>query len=396
VAQTLRQTGVVSNLADLPNDLRDVAADWRADRAERMRRRHLEQADFDALRDAGFLKAAVPVDQGGSWESIATSTRPLASALRALASGDPSVALVAAMHPAVVGYWLATDAPDQPAWVEQQRAVYAAAASGSQWGTITSEPGSGGDILKTRTLAEPTSTEHPDIPGRVHLLTGDKHFGSGFGISDYMFTTGLVPGDDAPSAFVIDMRSFRDGASSEVQITAEWDGAGMIATQSHGARLEAVPAVRMAYEGSIETLMLNAGPFVMTLFTAVVLGVLDEAVALARDQLASKRESLRAFEQVEWSRAEMEHWLAEQALEGALRAVETGDGFASLRAALRAKTSVAELSEASVRRISRVLGGGTFARRSPISSWFEDVRALGFLRPPWGLAYDNLFATSFD
>jgi hypothetical protein len=42
-----------------------------------------------------------------------------------------------------------------------------------------------------------------------------------------------------------------------------------------------------------------------------------------------------------------------------------------------------------------VIGGGTFSRRSPFSSWFEDVRALGFLRPPWGLAYDGLFGTSF-
>ena len=46
-------------------------------------------------------------------------------------------------------------------------------------------------------------------------------------------------------------------------------------------------------------------------------------------------------------------------------------------------------------RITRVIGGGTFSRRSPFSAWFEDVRALGFLRPPWGLAYDSLFASSF-
>ena len=56
---------------------------------------------------------------------------------------------------------------------------------------------------------------------------------------------------------------------------------------------------------------------------------------------------------------------------------------------------VAELAEASLGRMARVIGGGTFSRRSPYASWFEDVRALGFLRPPWGLAYDNLFATSF-
>ena len=46
--------------------------------------------------------------------------------------------------------------------------------------------------------------------------------------------------------------------------------------------------------------------------------------------------------------------------------------------------------------IGRVIGGGTYSRRSPFCAWFEDVRALGFLRPPWGLAYDNLFATSLD
>jgi hypothetical protein len=43
-----------------------------------------------------------------------------------------------------------------------------------------------------------------------------------------------------------------------------------------------------------------------------------------------------------------------------------------------------------------VLGGGTFSLRSPFARWNEDVRALGFLRPPWALAYDNLFATSLD
>ena len=30
--------------------------------------------------------------------------------------------------------------------------------------------------------------------------------------------------------------------------------------------------------------------------------------------------------------------------------------------------------------------------QSSFGNWFEDVRALGFLRPPWGLAYDGLIA----
>src|SRR5215813_14913634 len=60
-----------------------------------------------------------------------------------------------------------------------------------------------------------------------------------------------------------------------------------------------------------------------------------------------------------------------------------------------AKTAVAELAESALRRICRVIGGGTFSRSSPFGHWYEDVRALGFLRPPWGLAYDRLFAESW-
>jgi len=371
----------------------EIAAQWTAQRAERQARRNLEREDFDALARAGFLLTAVPVAQGGTWDRVETSTRPLCETLRVLAAADPSVTLVASMHPAVLGYWLATSDPAQPAWEAQRTAAFATAAAGRQWGTITSEPGSGGDIMKTKTRAEPTGDAHPELPGQCYRLSGDKHFGSGFGISHYMFTTALADGEDAPAAFALDMANRTDDT---VTVIAEWDGAGMAATQSHAARLTNVPAVRLAWDGPIDTLAMNTGPFIMATFSSVVLGVLDAAVDYARAQLSPKREGMRAFEQVEWARADRDHWLAAQALEGALRTIEQGDTYRSLRAALRAKTAIADLAEETLRRLTQVLGGGTFSRRSPIASWFEDVRALGFLRPPWGLAYDNLFATSFD
>jgi hypothetical protein len=52
-------------------------------------------------------------------------------------------------------------------------------------------------------------------------------------------------------------------------------------------------------------------------------------------------------------------------------------------------------AEKTLARLTRVLGGGTFPARSPFARWFEDIRALGFLRPPWGLAYDMIFMSSF-
>ncbi|MGH8978975.1 MAG: hypothetical protein ACRDV7_12930, partial [Acidimicrobiia bacterium] len=282
------------------------------------------------------------------------------------------------------------------AWQEQRRAALASAADGRQWGTITSEPGSGGDIMRTKTRAEPGVGAGAAIPGQGYVLTGDKHFGSGFGISDYMFTTALPDGEEIPAAFFMDMRAARANGDDTVTVTAEWDGAGMAATQSHAARLESMPATRLAWPGDITVLALNAGPLISALFTSVVLGVLDAAITFTREQLGPKRESLRAYEQVQWTRADLDHWTSCQVFEGALRAIETGDRAMAFHAGIRAKTVVAEASERALHAIPQVLGGGTFSRRSPVASWFEDVRALGFLRPPWGLAYDSLFGTSFD
>jgi hypothetical protein len=119
---------------------------------------------------------------------------------------------------------------------------------------------------------------------------------------------------------------------------------GMAATQSHAMRLDGCPAIRFAWEEPLEEVMLAAGPLIASVFTAVVLGVLDEAVQTAKLQLAPKADALRPYEQVEWSRAELDHWLAVQAHEGALRAVESGDHPRSVHATLRAKEAVAELA----------------------------------------------------
>ena len=383
----------MSTTADVVADVRAIAEGWRADRKERLARRHLEQADFDRLRDAGLLRLIAPVDSGGLLESIETSVRPLCETYRQLASGDPSVALVSSMHPSVLNFWLASADAAQPAWEEQRRAVFASAAAGEHWGTITSEPGSGGDIARTKATATPLDFE-PFLPGRTYAVTGDKHFGSGSGVTDRMITTAIPEGEQDPTIFVLDVRGRPWDGSAGLKLIAEWDGMGMAATQSHAMRLEDAPAMRLAWDRPLDELARAANPLISSLFTAVVLGTLDEAVAVAREQVRARADGLRAYERVEWARAEQDHWVAVQAYEGALRAVEGGRPDVALHGALRAKQAVADLAEATLLRLTRVLGGGTYSQRSPFAHWFEDVRALGFLRPPWGLAYDNLFLTS--
>jgi len=381
--------------ADLDSSINEIAAQWRTERAERQARRHLDRRDFDLLRDAGLLKLACPQGVGGFWHSAGSSARRACELYRRLASADPSVALVSSMHPAVIAFWLASPDPSQPDWEEQRHAVFASAVAGEQWGTITSEPGSGGDIGRTRATASRVDAQ-PFLPGGAYAVTGDKHFGSGFGITDRMMTTAIPEGESEPTIFVLDVRDRPWDGSAGLTLTAEWDGMGMAATQSHAMRLERAQAVRLAWNGKIDPITRAAGPLVAALFTAVILGVLDEATASAREQLGKKADQLRSYEQVEWSRAELDHWVAVQAYDGTLRAIEGGDPITAFHAALRGKQAVADLAENALLRITRVLGGGTFSRRSPFAHWFEDVRALGFLRPPWALAYDTLFATSIE
>jgi alkylation response protein AidB-like acyl-CoA dehydrogenase len=379
--------------AEVYTAVADVAAGFAGERAERQQRTSLDPVDFERLAEAGLQGTGLPVERGGLWSSVHESTRPICELYRTLAGGDPAVALVAAMHPSVLAFWLATPAVDDDppgvaaAWTAQRDWVFdTVARDGAWWGTITSEPGSGGDVTKSRTKAV-----HGD---RGWHISGAKHFGSGTGISSFMLTTAVAEGDEGADWFFVPMGGRPLDGTAGVTLTAPWDGHGMAATQSHALTFDACPAERFAWPGHLDDVIAAAAPFFSTLFTAVVLGIVDTAIALAREQLVAKggAAALRPFEQVEWARADLDAWTAVQAYEGALRAIESMPVTESRLVALRAKTVVAELAESCLLRLCRVLGGGTFSRRSPFGNWFEDVRALGFLRPPWGLAYDGLIA----
>jgi alkylation response protein AidB-like acyl-CoA dehydrogenase len=373
--------------AAVTEKIRIVAADFAQQRHERQRRRHLDAADFIRLQEAGFLRTGVPVEQGGLLESVAHSTRAVAEMLRVLAQGDSSVALVASMHPAVlyVARWPVQPEAPPPytqAWEEQRQYVFQSALDGHWWGTITSEPASGGDVLKTRALARCAATEGE------YRLSGQKHFGSGSGITSFMVTTAVPEGESEPDWFFLDMRGVPWDGSAGVKLVAEWDGHGMTATQSHGMQFDDFPATRVAHPGVLRRAMVtgedgvNVG-FIPCIFTAVIVGIVEVAVETARARLEQRRESLNAYEQVEWVRVQQEAWLIQQAYEGMLRATEEQNG----RGALWGKSAVAELAESAMTRLCRVMGGGSYARHSPFGFWFEDVRALGFLRPPWALTY---------
>ncbi|MFN3652000.1 MAG: hypothetical protein ACK47B_20690 [Armatimonadota bacterium] len=369
---------------ELLPQIQAFAAEMAVERNARQRRRALDPADFERLEALGFLRAAVPEPLGGSWRSVAESTRPICEALRTLAQGDSSLALVAAMHPSVLTFWLASPeapAPYRDAWEPQRREVFRSAAEGAWWGTITSEPGSGGDVSQTRTRAE--------WDGTGYRITGSKHFGSGSGITSFVLTSALPDGEPEPDWFFLDVRGAEWDGTGGMTLLAEWDGHGMTATQSHAFRFEGYPAARFAWPGNLLGLQKAAGGAISCYFAAVVTGIAQVAMATAREQLRRRKESLRSFEQAEWVRAETESWLIDRAYDGMLREVEASPGTPV--GTRLGKLAIAELSEVLLTRLCRILGGGSYSRHSPFGYWQQDVRALGFLRPPWALAFDAAF-----
>src|ERR1044072_3361739 len=172
----------------------EVADLWSLELATRLQRRVLGAADFATLRDAGVALTGVPADMGGVWQDARRSTRPIGAIFRTLARVDPSVALVATMHPTVLAMWLEQPAEpptDPEAWRKQRERVLAAAKAGHWFGTISSEPGGGGDVMATRATAVRDNDGH-------WRVTGDKHMGSGSGVMSFMITIALPEGEEAP------------------------------------------------------------------------------------------------------------------------------------------------------------------------------------------------------
>ncbi len=376
---------------ELLANIRTLARGFAADRRQRQQRRALDPADVASLKAIGLHLAAVPEEYGGWWQGQQKSARVQCEALRLLAQGDASLALVASMHPTVLTFWRdpAMPATGREAWEAQRRAVFASVLDGAWWGTITSEPGSGGDIGLTRATATPADGGF--------RISGEKHFGSGSGATTHVLTTARRPGADEPDWFFMEVAGTPWDGSTGMTLKAAWDGHGMPATNSHAFTFDNYPATRLAWPGSWRDVFEGTGGTGSLGFGAPFLGIIDAAMRFMRDEFIRRGqhpESFRAFEKMEWAAAHREATLMYQCYEAALTAMER-NGRARHEASL-AKANIAVLAESVMTRLCRIAGGGAYARHSPLGFWFEDVRAAGFLRPPWAIAADGLFAMSWN
>jgi alkylation response protein AidB-like acyl-CoA dehydrogenase len=337
---------------------------------------------------------AVPVEFGGTWESLAQSARPICTLLRALAVGDPSITLSSAMHQLVLSSWRIPTVPEPHTggWKKQRQEVFDTVIDGAWWGTIVSEPGSGGDTSRTRSECV------PETAGSLqYRMSGQKHFGSGSGLTSFMTTRAIAQGETAPDLFFLEVRNQPWDGSTGMRLAAEWQGHGMMSTNSHAFEFKDFPATRVAWPGHQAELMAGNAGLGSIAFTSVSVGVVDAAMAYTRQRLKegmSRGSALRAFQQVEWTLAEQEAWLIEQAFEGTLRIFDQGK--LDRQSVLLCKENVARLAESVLSRLCKLTGGTAYTWYSPLGAWYDDVRSLGYLRPPWALAFDNLFNMSWE
>jgi alkylation response protein AidB-like acyl-CoA dehydrogenase len=82
-------TDTSPDAASVLRNVEAIAADCAGQRAERQRRRHLDPADFERLREAGFLQACLPAEHGGLWESHRSSDRLVYESVRTLLTATP-------------------------------------------------------------------------------------------------------------------------------------------------------------------------------------------------------------------------------------------------------------------------------------------------------------------
>jgi alkylation response protein AidB-like acyl-CoA dehydrogenase len=371
----------VMNFSQLEKNIDNLVASWLPQRSERMARQALDRADFAAMADAGMTLAAVHKDFGGLWDPAIRPQRVIARLLRKLATADPSLALVTAMHPTVLLNWINEGDGGQRPYADQRAFVFDQVRAGAWFGTISSEPGSGGDFLATRAAALPAAE------GSGWVMSGDKYMGSGSGVTSFMMTTARREGAELPGIYLLDTRNLPWDGSKGLKLVREWDGAGMAATQSHAFRFDNVPIIPHALgEAAVKRLPQNAS-IVGYMFTSVFMGILDAASIEASHVLGGRIARLSAFEKTRWTEAQNAIWLANQAFDGMARALEKPDPATDI---LHGKLAIADLAEKALGCLAHAIGGTSLSRSSPFAQWQQDIRALGHLRPPRPLTYDKL------
>jgi alkylation response protein AidB-like acyl-CoA dehydrogenase len=316
---------------------------------------------YDALRDAGLLKAAVPTELGGDGATVSELT----ALQRELAHYCGSTALASSMHQHVVAF---------TAW-RYRRGLPGAEATlrrVADEGILLVSTG-GGDYTHPRGDAI-------KVDGG-YRVSGHKRFASQSGHANVMSTM-FVYDDPTEGRRVLNVAV--PIAAEGVAVADNWNTLGMRGTASHDIVVEDVfvPDERVLANrpyGVVDPPLQVISQVAFPIVSGAYLGIAEAAYNAALAAAAPKAESPLVQRQI----GRMQHRLrvASWALDGAIASLGDDDVTPSHEAYLAVMMAKAEVAEAGIEVCDLamdVAGGPAFFKGSVIERAYRDIRAVKF------------------
>lgn len=335
--------------------------------------------NYDLLREAGLIGAAVPVELGGDGLDYAT----LCGIVRRLGQSCGSTALAFSMHchqVAVAAWrWQHAQAPTD-ALLRRVAAenLVLVSSGGSDWlqGGGTATKVEGGFLINAR-----------------------KVFSSGCQAGSILMTSAIYDDPEAgPSVLHFGVPFSAEG----VTILDTWDTMGMRGTGSHDVELKDVFLADAAVSGRrpqgkwhplFHIISMIAFPLIYSAYLGVAEGARDAALDVARRKPASA--SLVALV------GEMQNafWTAETALDAMVRsATSASPGPETTSAVMTGRTVSGRAAIRTAELALEVAGGGAFYKGSIVERAFRDVQGARFhpLQEPAQIELSGRLALGLD
>jgi len=315
---------------------------------------------LDALREAGLLRAAVPVELGGDGASISD----LAAIQRELARHCGSTALATSMHQHVVAF---------TAW-RYRRGLPGAEATlrrVAEEGIVLVSTG-GGDFTHPRGDAV-------KVDGG-YRVSGTKRFASQSSYGTVMSTM-LTYDDPEQGRRILNMAV--PIAADGVTVADNWNTLGMRGTASNDLRLEDVfvPEDKVLANrpyGVVDPPLQVIASIAFPIISAVYLGVAESAYRAALAAAGTRAANPLVQRQVGLmaNRLRVAGW----ALDGALTVVgdDPAPSLETFAAVMAAKREVALAGIEVCDLAMEVAGGGAYFKGSVIERAYRDIRAVKF------------------
>jgi alkylation response protein AidB-like acyl-CoA dehydrogenase len=315
---------------------------------------------YDALREAGLFRAAVPVELGGDGATVAELT----ALQRELARHCGSTALASSMHQHVVAF---------TAW-RYRRGLPGAEATlrrVADEGILLVSTG-GGDYTHPR-------GEAVKVDGGFRV-SGHKRFASQSSHGTVMST--MFTYDDPEQGRRV-LNVAVPVHAEGVTVRDNWDTLGMRGTASNDIVVEDVfvPDERVlanrpygVIDGPLQVISIVAFPIVTGVYLGVAEAAYDAAVAVA----AGRSDDVLVQRQIGLMRQRLQ--VAGWALDGALAMVgdDPAPSHETYLAVMAAKAEVARAAIEVCDLAIDVAGGGAFFKGSVIERAYRDIRAIKF------------------